>query len=77
MKTSTLDRYIDMLPRINEAIGNLKLCNIRPQHLNDFYRDMTENAIREDSCRAVAKRNLMTQFKRAGISKAERPAEPG
>lgn len=71
VKTSTLDRYIDMLPRINEAIGNLKLCNIRPQHLNDFYRDMTENAIREDSCRAVAKRNLMTQFKRAGISKAE------
>ena len=71
VKTSTLDRYIDMLPRINEAIGNLKLCNIRPQHLNDFYRDMTENAIQEDSCRAVAKRNLMTQFKRAGISKAE------
>ena len=71
VKTSTLDRYIDMLPRINEAIGNLKLCNIRPQHLNDFYKDMTENAIREDSCRAVAKRNLMTQFKRAGISKAE------
>ncbi len=58
VKTSTLDRYIDMLPRILEAIGNLKLCNIRPQHLNDFYRDMTENAIREDSCRAVAKRNL-------------------
>lgn len=71
VKTSTLDRYIDMLPRILEAIGNLKLCNIRPQHLNDFYRDMTENAIREDSCRAVAKRNLTTQLKRAGISKAE------
>jgi integrase len=71
VKTSTLDRYIDMLPRINEAIGNLKLCNIRPQHLNDFYKDMTENAIREDSCRAIAKRNLMTQFKRAAISKAE------
>ena len=32
---------------------------------------MTENAIREDSCRAVAKRNLMTQFKRAAISKTE------
>lgn len=71
VKTSTLDRYIDMLPRINEAIGNLKLCNIRPQHLNDFYKDMTENAVREDSCRAVAKRNLTTHLKRAGISKAE------
>lgn len=71
VKTSTLDRYIDMLPRINEAIGNLKLCNIRPQHLNDFYKDMTENAVREDRCRAVAKRNLTTQLKRAGISKAE------
>ena len=47
------------------------LAIIRPQHLNDFYKDMTENAIREDSCRAIAKRNLMTQFKRAGISKAE------
>ena len=37
------------------TIGNLKLCNIRPQHFNDFYKDMTENAIREDSCRTIAK----------------------
>ena len=34
VKTSTLDRYIDMLPRINEAIGNLKLCNIRPPSIS-------------------------------------------
>ena len=37
----------------------------------DCTYEIAENAIREDSCRAVAKRNLMTQFKRAGISKAE------
>ncbi len=71
VKTSTLDRYLDMLPRINAAIGHLKLCNIRPQHLNDFYKDMMENAVRSDSARAVAKRTLATRLKREKISKAE------
>ena len=71
VKTSTMDRYLDMLPRINEAIGHLKICNIRPQHLNDFYKYMTENAVRSDSARAIAKRTLTTRFKREKISKAE------
>lgn len=71
VKTSTMDRYLDMLPRINAAIGHLKLCNIRPQHLNDFYKDMMENAVRSDCARAVAKRALSTRLKREKISKAE------
>ena len=71
VKTSTMDRYLDMLPRINEAIGHLKIGNIRPQHLNDFYKYMTENAVRSDSARAIAKRTLTTRLKREKISKAE------
>ena len=63
VKTSTMDRYLDMLPRINEAIGHLKICNIRPQHLNDFYKYMTENAVRSDSARAIAKRTLLYLMK--------------
>ena len=37
IKTLTLDRYLEMLPRIYEAIGHLKLSQILPQHLNEFY----------------------------------------
>lgn len=33
---TTIERYRAMLPRINDAIGHLKLTQIRPQHLNDF-----------------------------------------
>ena len=34
---TTIEQYRAMLPRINDAIGHLKLTQIRPQHLNDFY----------------------------------------
>ena len=36
----TLDRYIEMLPRINQSIGHLKLNAIRPQHLNELYKEL-------------------------------------
>lgn len=70
VKPTTIDRYVDMLPRINERIGHLKLCNIRPQHLNDLYKYLSETG-REDSKRAVAKKTLNTLIKRMKISKAE------
>ena len=41
----TLDHYKEMLPRINAAIGHLKLQDIRPQHLNMFYANLSEAGI--------------------------------
>lgn len=34
VRASTIDRYIDLLVRINQAIGSIELTKIRPQHLN-------------------------------------------
>lgn len=62
VKTSTLDRYLDMLPRIYEALGHMKLNQIRPQHLNDFYQKLGQMGMRADSQRAVPKRIFAKRF---------------
>ena len=70
VKPTTIDRYIDMLPRINEQIGHLKLNKIRPQHLNELYKNLAESA-RQDNMRAVAKKTLNITLKRSKLPKAE------
>ena len=60
VRPSTIDRYIELLVRINQSIGHLAISKIRPKHLNDFYHDLKENGYRTDTCRAVAKRSLTT-----------------
>lgn len=42
LKVKTVERYKDMLKRINEEIGPLKLQDIRPDHLNRFYAKLAE-----------------------------------
>lgn len=68
---STEARYIELLSRINKAIGHLKLSDIRPQHLNDFYQVLSENGQREDKDRAIAKPLLLKHFEKMNISKAD------
>ena len=41
----TVEIYKNLLPRINAAIGHLKLREIRPQHLNQFYANLSETGI--------------------------------
>ena len=71
MRSSTIDRYIDLLVRINQAIGSLELTKIRPQHLNALYSDLKENGVRADTDRAVATRALKTTLHEMEISKAK------
>ena len=52
VKPSTLERYRGMLPRINAAIGHLKLSDIRPQHLNIFYAALGREGERKDKAKA-------------------------
>lgn len=42
MKMTTAERYRDMLKRINDEIGPLKLQDIRPDHLNRLYVKLAE-----------------------------------
>lgn len=67
-KKSTLDCYEIMLERINQAIGHLRLEEIRPQHLNLFYQNLQEKGIREDADRAVLKVDLNGWLKANNIS---------
>ncbi len=43
---STIDRYKELLKRINKAIGHIKLDDITPLHLNTFYRNLEEPGIK-------------------------------
>ena len=74
-KAKTLDRYKELMIRINQAIGHLKLADIRPQHLNSFYKNLSEPGIREGGGSATAKIDLSAWLKankksRAGIAEA-------
>lgn len=40
IKHSTITRYNDLLKRIDEGIGHIKLKDLRPQHLNQFYDEL-------------------------------------
>jgi len=42
-KHRTISRYSELLERINPVIGYLKLSEIRPQHLNNFYTSLSKN----------------------------------
>ena len=72
-KTKTLDRYRELLIRINKAIGHIKLADLRPQHLNSFYKNLAEPGIRLGAGSAKARINLSAWLKenkktRAGIA---------
>lgn len=67
----TVDRYRSMLPRINAAIGHIKLTQLRPHHLNELYENLGKLGVRVAGERAIPKPALSAAFERAGISKAE------
>ena len=41
-KRRTLERYQDLLQRINAGIGHIKLAELRPQHLTAFYNQLRQ-----------------------------------
>lgn len=69
VKRRTLERYESLLERINQAIGHMKLADIRPQHLNSFYQNLRETGIRKDSGHATMRVDLDTWLKEHQTSK--------
>ena len=49
LRPKTLARYRSMLPRINAAIGHMRLDRIQPTHLLTFYENLAEGGIRADT----------------------------
>lgn len=46
VKTSSIDSYLRLTGRTYQAIGHMKLADIRPQHLNSFYKKLGEDGMR-------------------------------
>ncbi len=49
LKVRTLQSYKDLVPRITQALGHIKLCKLQPHHLMEFYNNLTESGIRLDT----------------------------
>ena len=70
VRPTTLDRYQELLGRINAAIGHIKLSDLRPQHLNAFYKNLAEPGLRVGGGSATAKIDLAQWLKENKKSRA-------
>jgi len=80
LKSKTVATYTENLVRINQAIGHIRLSDLRTGHINSFYLDLQESGVRSHTT-AVCKIDLqaevgtqhgaLTAFSRkAGVSRA-------
>ena len=76
-KARTLDRYRDMMIRINQAIGHIKLADLRPQHLNNFYKNLAEPGIRIGGGSARAKIDIVAWLKSNKLSRGKLAEKAG
>ena len=76
-KPKTLDRYQELLDRINPAIGHIKLADLRPQHLNCFYKNLGEPGIRNEDGSATAKIDFPAWLKKNKHSRMSLAAAAG
>ena len=80
LKPKTIATYTEHLQRINQAIGHIRLCDLRTGHINSFYQNLQEKGIRNRTTalckidlreRIGAQRGALTAFAdRAGVSRA-------
>ena len=70
-KFRTIERYRELLERINIAIGNIRISDIRPQHLNALYDNLSEDGVASFSSKAVAKKSISDLLKKNNLSKAK------
>ena len=78
LKAKTVERYKSLTKRIIPAIGHIRLDKLQPHHLIEFYSNLAEAGIREDTkykpvenFRDLMKRKKLTQAalsEKAGVS---------
>ncbi len=74
VKHRTLVRYKELLTRINPAIGHLKLDEIRPQHLNMFYEQLSKNGINKNTGGKLSSKTILEHHRliRTILTQAEK-----
>lgn len=68
LKESTYTRYVELLRRINAGIGHLKIKSIRPQHLNEFYAQLSRSGVRVNPTKAIAKTDIKALLKKGNYT---------
>lgn len=78
-KHRTITLYKHLMKRIEAEIGHIKISDLKPQHLNNFYKNLSECFVSNDSkvhsksdLKAILKKNGFTKIKfceLSGISK--------
>ena len=69
VKRLTIERYKGLLVRINAGIGHIKLTDLRPQHLNSFYKNLAEQGVRVQGSRAKPKVDFNALLEECGLRK--------
>ena len=77
IKHSTVVRYRELTTRIYPAIGHIKLSELRADHLNTLYTDLSKKEARKGNDKAIAKIDLAGHIKEHKISKASIAAKTG
>lgn len=77
VKHSVVYWYKSQLERINAGIGHLKLSEIRPQHLNAFYEQLSSKGLRENGTRARCNVDIRRILKAEHITHAAFVKEAG
>ena len=53
LRKTTVERYKELMKRIEPAFGQLRMDQITPQHLMKFYKDLSEAVIKVKSCSKI------------------------
>lgn len=61
LKPKTVRTYTENLVRIKQALGHIRLCDLKTGHINSFYRNLQESGIRNRTT-AVCKIDLQAKI---------------
>lgn len=70
-KHRTVAGYRQLLTRVDQAIGHMAIQDVRPTHLNRFYKNLGEEGVRETASRAIPKGDLRAALKEKKLSMAK------
>lgn len=70
LKQKTCAEYKNRLVRINQAIGNIRLCDLRTGHINSFYANLQEEGVRLGG-KYTAKVDIAAMLKRQHLTKTQ------
>lgn len=69
LKRKTYSEYENRLERINQAIGNIRMCDLKTGHINSFYANMAEEGIRKGG-KFISKKDIAAMLRAQKLTKA-------